>query len=359
MFNNLSLGQGLGVGVAGPHLNWLLGWDRRREITVSPTYVDANLTDFPLLVPISSSVLDSGFLSSLRFTDSEGTLIPFEWTGYIDLGYSGAFVKVPTLDATSGATLYMYYAASESSASDPSTVWADYAVAAHFRGFASGQRESANSLALTLGGSASAGSDGVAMNGGYISIGGIGAVQALLSGENGLTYSATCRDLSPGSSVDDYLAADKTSTPNYWFVWSYGTTAWGVHYSPNGDFADSAKVIKTSGMPGGGNDYHFAFTYGCYDGSNPATIELFTNGVSGGTGTSANTDQTLIYGTIAVPEAIGYAQGTSRSINATISEYRIRKGAASSAWLKFEHANLMNTGNEITVGDETGWFPNM
>jgi hypothetical protein len=326
-------------------LSWLQGWKYRRKITVSPANIDEDLTGYPLYVPLAGD--------SYRFTAADGETLLKHKTYKTTCSY----VKIdPT--ASDGLTFFAYYGNDEAEdGSDAANALPDYAAFAPLYDYENGDTDLKSGLSLSLGGSASAGSEGIAMNGGYVSIGGVGAVQALLSGETGLTYSAICRDLVPGASADDYLAADKTSTPNYWMVWAYGTTAWGVHYSPNGGFADAAKVILSAGMPGGGNDYHLAFTYKCYDGVNPATVELFTNGVSDGTGTSANTDQTLSYGTIAVPEAIGYAQGTSRSINATISEYRIRKGAVSEAWLKFEYANLMNEGNEITIGPQREQYP--
>ena len=52
--------------------NWLSGWTYRKEITIDATKIDADLTDFPVLVKLTSTNFDFSKVRSdgfdIRFT---------------------------------------------------------------------------------------------------------------------------------------------------------------------------------------------------------------------------------------------------------------------------------------------------
>jgi len=58
---------------------WLTGWTYRKKITIDETKVDADLTDFPVLVKLTSTNFDFSKARSdgydIRFTSSDGTTL--------------------------------------------------------------------------------------------------------------------------------------------------------------------------------------------------------------------------------------------------------------------------------------------
>jgi len=63
--------------------DWLSGYTTRRKITIDSSKIDADLTDFPVLVKLTSSNFDFSEANSdgydIRFTSSDGTtLLDFE-----------------------------------------------------------------------------------------------------------------------------------------------------------------------------------------------------------------------------------------------------------------------------------------
>lgn len=63
--------------------NWLTGWNFRRAIAVDYRQVDAELTNFPVLVRLTSNTFDFALAapdgSDVRFADADGeTLLSFE-----------------------------------------------------------------------------------------------------------------------------------------------------------------------------------------------------------------------------------------------------------------------------------------
>lgn len=112
---------------------WLSGYSRRKKITVDHTYVDSDLTDFPLLVKITSdsnigSNADSNGYN-IRFTSSDGTtLLKYERQAWSGGGGSAAtaifWVKIPNLQGAANTEIYVYYKSdSPSDGADPTNVW--------------------------------------------------------------------------------------------------------------------------------------------------------------------------------------------------------------------------------------------
>lgn len=109
---------------------WLTGYTYRRAITIESDYVDADLTNFPVSVLLSSSNFDfsvcltSGY--DVVFTSSdEQTLLTFE-REYFDKTNSKAkfHVKIPSVSNTTDTVIYVYYGkADDTEHQNASGVW--------------------------------------------------------------------------------------------------------------------------------------------------------------------------------------------------------------------------------------------
>jgi len=111
-------------------MSWLSGWAKRIEITLSDTYFDSNQTDFPHLVYLSASsgpgaddasaVFDElgsdANRKKIAVTLSDGTTQCYVEIEKWDHANEKAWlwVKVPSILATGGATIYLYYDSTKS-----------------------------------------------------------------------------------------------------------------------------------------------------------------------------------------------------------------------------------------------------
>jgi hypothetical protein len=104
-------------------------WGRRKPLVIDSGYVFEDLTDFPILVRLSS---DSELAASvqpdgrdLRFADDSGTPLPHELEKY-ESGTLIAWVTVRSLPATADTTIYVYYDNPSAIANErPADVWAN------------------------------------------------------------------------------------------------------------------------------------------------------------------------------------------------------------------------------------------
>ena len=109
---------------------WLTGWQYRKKITIDQTKVDADLSDFPVLVKLTSSNFDfSKALSTgydIRFTSSDGeTLLKYERERHDQANSLAEYwVKVPSVSGTVDTDFYVYYGKSDASdGADAANVW--------------------------------------------------------------------------------------------------------------------------------------------------------------------------------------------------------------------------------------------
>ncbi len=107
------------------------GWAYRKKLTIDHTKVsgDANLTDFPVLISLTSDThLSSNAQADgddIIFTDSIGNQLAHEIESYSS-GTLVAWVRVPILYGTQNTDIYMYYGNSSVTSQENSTgVWAD------------------------------------------------------------------------------------------------------------------------------------------------------------------------------------------------------------------------------------------
>ncbi len=95
-------------------------WGYRKKITIQSSQVNANLTNFPVLISVQDddlrNIWSEGFVGQidagdLLFTTSDGvTKIPHEIEYYyFSSGELVAWVKIPNLSATVNTDIYLYY----------------------------------------------------------------------------------------------------------------------------------------------------------------------------------------------------------------------------------------------------------
>lgn len=118
-----------------------LSYTTRIKLTIDNTKVDSTLSDFPVLVKLTSSELDfakanaDGF--DIRFTQSDGsTLLKYERERH-DNGNSLAeyWVKIPSISSSADTDFYMYYRTTDTAdGADPTNVWdANYKAVWHLK----------------------------------------------------------------------------------------------------------------------------------------------------------------------------------------------------------------------------------
>lgn len=110
---------------------WNDSWKYRKQLTFQNSAQNENLTDFPVLVKLTSANFDFSKAQStgydIRFLDTDGnTELPYEiekWDASAQEGY--IWVKIPQIDASSNSDyIYMYYGnASAVNAQSTINVW--------------------------------------------------------------------------------------------------------------------------------------------------------------------------------------------------------------------------------------------
>lgn len=112
-----------GNGNDGTIKGWLSGWDQRIKLTIDNGDIDDTLTNFPVLVHLSTSsgitgvdvsaVFDEVGANSLKIavTSADGETELYVEVEEWDNGSEEAWlwVKIPTISSTSGTILYLYY----------------------------------------------------------------------------------------------------------------------------------------------------------------------------------------------------------------------------------------------------------
>lgn len=109
---------------------WLSGWTYRKIIIIDESKVDADLTDFPVLVKLTSTNFDfSRALSTgndIRFTSSDGTtLLKYERERHDSANSLAEYwVKIPSVSGSTNTSFYIYYGnTSASDGADTNNVW--------------------------------------------------------------------------------------------------------------------------------------------------------------------------------------------------------------------------------------------
>jgi hypothetical protein len=108
---------------------WDEDWLYRKKITIDQTKIDANLTNFPVLVKLTSSQLDFTKAQSagqdIRFTDYLGNSLKYEIEDWSQASSTAdVWVKIPAISGTVDTNFYMYYGnPTVADAQDKTNVW--------------------------------------------------------------------------------------------------------------------------------------------------------------------------------------------------------------------------------------------
>ena len=108
----------------------LAGYSFRKTITIDSSKVDTTLTDFPLLVKLTSTNFNFANAESdgsdIRFTEDDGTTeLKFQRIRHDDSAEEAEyFVKVPSVSSSADTEIFIYYGnSSAADAADPTNVW--------------------------------------------------------------------------------------------------------------------------------------------------------------------------------------------------------------------------------------------
>ena len=107
----------------------LADWKYRKKITIDYTKIDSDLTDFPVLVKLTSSNFDftraqvTG--NDIRFALEDGTLLSYERERHDSVNqFAEYWVKIPSVSSIVGTIFYLYYGNSAASNGEDSiNVW--------------------------------------------------------------------------------------------------------------------------------------------------------------------------------------------------------------------------------------------
>ena len=327
-------------------MGWLSGYQFRRPLTVSNSYVDSLLTDFPLCVALSSCVgLTRSDGYDIRFTSSDGsTLLSFEreYYSFATNAGTGIFWVKSSILSSAATTLYYYYGKSTGTDGSGIAAWdANYGLVYHF-----------GNSTLSVADATSNGRNATNTNGVYAAGGKTGG----------------CVDFTPASS--------KFVLPSF-AVPTTGTLS--LYWNPKQDPATTETPlfdVRTTGAPlrifgidafsdgkmyagwyNNGNDKRVAWTIaGISQGTwyrvdltwtNGGTTELFIDGVSKGSTPTLNA--TFDTSTGCGGNLNTYYGATAFGKSYT-DELRLSSIARAAAWLKFERYNA--AGGQVTIGDE-------
>lgn len=103
------------VNTVAPGASWLSGWNYRKILTVDHTKVTSHVSNFPVLVKLTSSnfpfanALSTGY--DIRFTSADGsTSLSFERERWNQASQLGEFwVKLPSISSNSDTKFYIYW----------------------------------------------------------------------------------------------------------------------------------------------------------------------------------------------------------------------------------------------------------
>ena len=332
---------------------WNTSWTMRQKLTFNLTSVSSNLSNFPVLVHLTSSNFNFGYAKSnggdLRFIDADNTtVLNYEiekWTS------SEAWVWVKILSLTGNSSsgyVWMYY--DNPGAADgwnSQGVWdANYLMVQHLKettidgttGQIKDSTQNGNN-GTSHGMSSSAqvagkinGSFSFAGNGDYVSV---PDSNAWAFGNFTLSVWVNANSWSGSSWTRAFIGQDGgPGETNKWFFSYNGATTFMVNTA--GDNNGGTYVNGNSWTPQTGLWYHLSVTK---SGSN---YSFYRDGATDGSPTNNHAIPN-----VAAPLTIAWAEGAN-SFNGIIDEVQISNTARSADWIKASH--LSDTDTLITFG---------
>lgn len=333
----------------------------RKKITISTTYIDADLTNFPLLVHLSADS-DVGLHTQstgndIMFTASDGkTVLPYERESWSGGGGSAAtanfWVRVPTLDDAVDTDIYMYYGnSSAGDMSNAAAVWdTNFKGVWHLKETSGSHYDStrnnndSSTVSVTTQGSATGkvnGADSFNGTSNYVEMPGSSSLN--ITG-TAITMSAWAYFTGEGTG-NHFIVSKKFGDSLQFGLGRYFSTNYYPHKVFMGLYTSSWGDRVISGTTLDDNTWYYIT--GTYDGT---YASIYINGAIdnayGVTGsiTGNSSDRTTI-GCDAYATWNEFAEGT-------IDEVRISGSTRSAAWIKFEYHNMADSGNNLTFGSE-------
>jgi hypothetical protein len=313
---------------------WLGGWNYRRLVKVSPTYIDEDLTNFPLYVPYGGA--------DYRFALPNGTTR----LSHVD-DPSGSVLGM-NLSATTGGEFWMYWGnGNAKDDSDASSVLSSYAFASSLYGYTDGMPDLASGYGINAVASPVAMPNGVNLQPGYLTIGAseYSALIGQLAGTTGVSISAVVRSLQRSpyttghnrvviiNNTSDVLQGMEVRINNLATLSGYTTGN-----------SDSVRVTASGGVPTDATAFHLAGRLDIEGGN--IVSRIYVDGALTASDTDTAGDTVLNF-TATDAFTIGVA---SWSIDATLSHIRVKKTSSTAAERKFEAKNLMSTKNQLRYG---------
>lgn len=309
---------------------WDAAWQYRMNVTIDHTKVAAGLTNFPVLVDITSTSLANHAQTSgndIVFIDSSGNKLNHEIESYKSAsGHLIAWVMIPSLSSTSDTVLSMYYGnPSSTNQQNAKGVWdSNFLMVQHLNATSTTQIDSTSRNNGTITGAVNPGVPGKIggadnFTSGYVTL------PTVLSSQTRLTFSAWVYALSGAR---------------------YFISEWA---SNNGAFlqvsGDSVVQMYVNGimvqLPVSLNQWHFVV--GTYNGT---TASLWIDG-----GSPAN----IAASAPVWPNQnmyLGNRYDLTRQFIGLLDEVRVSSVARSNGWINTEYINQNTPSAFYTVGQE-------
>jgi hypothetical protein len=330
------------------------GYDFRKTITIDHTQVAGDLSDFPVLFsvvdPSLSGKVKSGSNYTLKFTNSSGTVLPYEVESYDDgTGALTVWVKLDSISSSADTSFHVYYGTDATAATDnPTAVWdANYMGVWHMNTSGSTLLDSKGTYNGSIVGTPDAAT---------------GAVGGALTFIGNQEYVA----------ISNTVSTDGSYTIQCW-VNLPGSPSWMMEPVRKGNYGSYQLNIQANGdvgtgYAGAGGTWHRADTtgggyyeigswqqmMGVYDAAGQ-TIKMYLNGQLLVTSSATTNPQHWDDGQ---PMNIGSWYGTRvwtyEPFVGTIDEVRFSNTNRSDAWIATEFNNQSAPSAFLSIGNQTG-----
>ncbi len=325
-------------------------WSYRKEIFIDDNKVISDLDNFPVLISLSDSDLNSYSKSDgsdILFTLGDGTTkLKKEVESYSD-GNLVAWVKVPELDANNNTLIYMYYGNSSANEADSNKVWdSNYVMVQHLNesvendvlGFIDSTRHNNDGTAKNFNDTSKSTTDVDGFIGGAVRFDGddenddyidVTSVNDNLLGASG-TISAWAYPVEDGSNRYIFQAVGS------------GTNIFYIKYTSNIFSVSRGNPIITVNINSNTdyNTWHYTtLTW------NDTNLYGYLNGNYIGTAEYTNTS------TYGGSSRIG-AFGSGNTFPGIIDEVKISKNLRSASWIETEYNNMNSPNTFYTVGEQ-------
>ncbi|NTW32294.1 MAG: DUF2341 domain-containing protein, partial [Bacteroidetes bacterium] len=357
-----------------PTAQCLTGWQYRKKITVDQTKVDADLTNFPVLISLSSSNFNfnktrpDGY--DIRFTSSDGTtLLKYERERHDQTNSVAEYwVKVHSVSGTVNTDIYMYYGKSDATdGAEPTNVWdANFKAVYHLNQDPSGvapqiQNSTVNTYHGTSQGSMTSGDivdakigKGLDFDGSddYIDCGNLVTNYTQFTFSVWIKLNIITNDYG-GPWSQQSFAYPPPANSNYQMYTGSSTSSFGTCGSWSDVTSFETRVTHNIGT---GSWHHIVQTY---DGSYVRQYDNGTevNNASFSSKTLGNSNSFIIGKTAGYPGFL-----SAFYLNGIVDEFIISNTARSAAWIKASYNSEINSlltfGNEETNNTTqwlTGW----